>query len=65
VYWIDADIISKHKKKVVRWGTMQNEADRDVIHRMVEEFDKNHKPQNEIPVSTYLKKEDATAVTVD
>ena len=65
MYWSDVDIISKYKKKVVRWGTLQNEADRDVIHRMVEEFVKNHKPETEIPVSTYLKKEEATPVTVE
>lgn len=56
MYWSDVDIISTYKKPVKRWNNQKNiqyEADKDVLHRMIVEFQKNNKPENLEPVSTY------------
>ena len=56
MYWSDVDIISTYKKSVQRWNNQKNlqyEADKDVLHRMIIEFQKNNKPENTKPVSTY------------
>ena len=65
MYWSDVDLISKYKKKVVRWGTEQNEADRDILHRIIEFYVKHNEPENQTPVSTYVTKEEAIQVIPD
>lgn len=60
MFWNDVDVISLYKKKIRRENVTPGripkerfEADRDVIHRIVEFYVANHPdPPNKVPVST-------------
>ncbi len=60
MYWNDVDVISLYKKRIKkdnntsgRTAKERFEADRDVIHRIIEFYVINHPdPPNKVPVST-------------
>ena len=67
VYWTDVDIIALYKKPVKRSNNqkkLQYEADKDVLHRVIIEFQKNNKPENAKPVSTYTLQPETTSNSI-
>ena len=67
VYWTDVDIIALYKKPVKRSNNqkkLQYEADKDVLHRVIIEFQKNNKPENSKPVSTYTLQPETTSNSI-
>lgn len=65
LYWSDVDIISKYRKITTRWGkVVMYEADKDVFHRIVEDYAKNHEPESKTPVSTFTRPVKSTSLQV-